>query len=320
MSDLVIFGSLNYDVFNYVDRFPAPGETLQANDYVTGVGGKGCNQCAMAGIMIGDKHKVVMAGAVGDDVFGTTILESLKKCNVDTGNVHRRADVGTGVATITVDAHAENNIIIYAGANGSVQPKDAENSRDVIQNTKVLVCQNELPLETTKQALEMGKAAGVTTVFNPAPASSDISVEILKLADIVVPNETETAILLGETGANFETDEELEAAAKRLWKLCDGQSTIVMTAGSKGAIIVHKSGNLGSVKPPALDSPAVDTSGAGDCFLGAVTAHLATNDISEESIELATKYGCCAASFSVQKRGCQISYPTREQVLSKLDL
>ena len=240
----------------YVDVLPKVGETVFGTSFLKSFGGKGANQavqCARLGIKVG------MAGVVGQDSYGSEYLAQLGAEGVDTSAMRRSDVVNTGTASIQVDQHGQNSIIIVQGANLDFLSEHVVRLEEVIKTSNVVVCQNEIPQETTLATLQLCKTHGTVSIFNPAPASIDV-LPLLPLCDIVCPNETELATL---TGLPTNTDEEVQIAAGQLLDM--GCRVVLVTLGARGASL-NRTGE--SRIFPADQVKAIDTVGAGDSFIG----------------------------------------------------
>ena len=293
-----VVGSSNVDVVTYVERMPVWGETIAAPRFEMSFGGKGANQ-AVAAAKLG--AEVVMVSKVGDDLLGENVLGNFAALGVDTKHVGRVAHQSTGTATILVNEAGENFILIVKGANGDLTPADVEAAADDLKTCDLILLQLEVPLDTVYAALEFGKRHGVKTVLNPAPALRTLDPQEVRLASFVAPNETELAIL---TGLPVGSDDEIETAAKRL--LSDGAETVIVTLGARGALLATP-GGLKRIAPASVK--AVDTTGAGDAFIGSFARYFAAGLDLEAALGKATRY----AADSVTKRGAQKSYATEAE-------
>ncbi|RBP02562.1 ribokinase [Roseiarcus fermentans] len=293
-----VVGSSNVDVVTYVERMPAWGETIAAPRFEMNFGGKGANQAVAAAKLGAD---VVMVSKVGDDALGANVLANFAALGVDARHVGRVADQSTGTATILVNPAGENFILIVKGANGDLTPADVEAAAADLATCDLILLQLEVPLETVTAALEFGRRRGVKTVLNPAPAVTTLDRAMVRLASFVAPNETELAIL---TGLPVGSEDEVARAAQRL--LADGVETVIVTLGARGALVASPAG-LRRVPPAKVE--AVDTTGAGDAFLGAFARYYAGRVGLDAALEKATRY----AADSVTKRGAQKSYATEAE-------
>jgi ribokinase len=285
-----VVGAANIDLISYVPRLPKVGETLHGTSFQMGYGGKGANQAVMAAKL---GAEVTIVCKLGRDVFGDGTLENFRTQGVDTAHVSFTGDAASGVAPIAVDAEGRNTIIIVTGANDLLSTEDLERARPAISASAVLVCQLELPVETTLAALRIAREEGVRTIFNPAPAREDLNDELYRLSDVICPNEPETELLTGLPAG--------EEAARRL--LERGAGAVVLTLGERGCLVVK--GDTATLVP-AEAVQAVDTTGAGDAFVGALAVFLAEGLGLVEAAQRAN----VVAALSVQKRGTQTSFPS----------
>lgn len=291
---ICVVGSINLDMNAYVERFPRPGETLHGRRFTTGYGGKGANQAVMAARL---GAKVSMVGRVGDDIFGQDMRRNLEREGVRTDFVRESKGVSSGVALITIDEHGQNQIIVIPGANGLVTSADVEEARDAIAGAQVLLCQMEVPMEANVAALRIARGAGATTIFNPAPVSSEVPEEVYRLSDIFCPNESEAELL---TGVPVHTLDDARLAASIL--LERGARAALITLGAQGCLYVAADQEA---HVPAPIVTAVDTTGAGDAFVGSLAHFLGAGLPALEAIARAN----AIAAISVQHPGTQASYP-----------
>ncbi|AWI07427.1 ribokinase [Clostridium drakei] len=303
MQKICILGSINMDLVLRVDRMVKSGETILAKGFKKIPGGKGANQAVAARRLGAD---VCMLASVGKDENGFLLVEALKKDNIDVNNVSYSEINPTGMAIITVDDIGNNSIIVVPGANMEIDTKYIEALEKVIKNSKILVAQFETPIEATIQAFRIAKENGVLTVLNPAPAK-DIPEELLKITDIIAPNETEAFEL---TNIEVKDEESIRKASNKF--LEKGVKFVIITLGEKGAAIADKD-RLSVV--PAYKVKAIDTTAAGDSFIGALTSKLINSDVVDfNSIENSIKFGNKVSSIVVQKSGAQPSLPYLEEV------
>jgi len=296
MADIVVVGSLNVDLVVRSPRFPKPGETIRGDDLATIPGGKGANQAVAAARLGG---QVAMLGCVGADAFGSMLIENLKQNHVDTRRVLRDGSAATGTAIIVVDANGENSIILSPGANGKIKKGDIEPA--VLQGARVLLLQFEIPMEAVVHAARLAKERRVKVIVNPAPAR-DMPDELLKCADYLLPNETELALL---TGKDTKDKASLEAAAQLLVKR--GAKNVIVTLGARGALITTR---LSKKYVPTYKVKPVDTTGAGDAFIGGLAFAL----VRRQSLQDAVQYGCACGALATTKFGAQPSLPTADEV------
>lgn len=292
--DVLVIGSLNADLVVRAPRFPGPGETISGGDLHIIPGGKGANQAVAAARQ---DASVVMLGRVGKDGFGPFLFDSLKSAQVGITNVIVD-ESATGTAIIIVDAGGQNSIVLSAGANGKVSARDI----DALQlEAKILLLQLEIPLETVLHAAKWGRQKGMTVILNPAPAR-ELPEELIIHADYLLPNETELNLL---TGISVTDAASTERAAKVLLKR--GAKNVIVTLGENGALVV--TGNQ-VTQVDAFKVDVVDTTAAGDAFIGGFASAL----LNHKSLEDAVRYGCACGALAATKSGAQPSLPTKEEV------
>ncbi|WP_324012978.1 ribokinase [Microbacterium sp. JZ37] len=292
---IVVLGSANMDLVTRQPRLPEPGETMAGSDFSTGAGGKGLNQ-AVAARRAG--AEVAFAGAVGDDGFGRELRAFLEGERIATAAL-RTSAAPTGIAQVSVLDGGENSIVIVAGANGEEELTDGD--RALIASAAALVVQLERPLALVERALVAGRQAEALTVLTPAPVDAEAA-RLLPLVDILVPNESEALALSGAS--------DVETAARRL---SEQASTVIVTRGSAGALIARGGEIVAAV--PAHEVEAVDTTGAGDTFVGVLVAWLTRGEPLEAAVEAAT----AAAAIAVTRPGAAPAMPTREEIDAALE-
>jgi ribokinase len=302
MPKLVVLGSINMDLVVTADRFPGPGETIAGTGFARYPGGKGANQ-AVAAARLG--ASVAFVGAVGDDPFGVVLTAGLAEAGIDTSRIRTLPGIPTGTAVITVAA-AENTIVVVAGANGAIRPEDVADLP--VSSGDSVMAQLEVPLPAIRAAFERARAAGARTVLNAAPAL-DAARDILPLVDLLVVNEHELALMAGMPVDAGDPDS-LAAAAARLAQT--GTGTVVVTLGAAGAVAFAGDHRVGA---PGHRVAAVDTTGAGDCFVGALAAELARGT----DLAQALRFANAAAAVSVGRPGAAPSMPTRPEVEALLN-
>ena len=295
---VTVVGSLNEDVLVAVGRLPGRGETVIGRSAVLAPGGKGANQAAAAGELGPGVH---MVGRVGEDPAGNRQLAALAGSRVNVSRVHRTAGVPTGSATIPVEeGSGENLIVVVPGANAELTPADVD--VEPVHRADVLLLQLETPLETVQAA---ARAATGTVVLTPAPPQP-LPVELLAEVDVLVPNEHELAQLAGaEPGERSPAD--LAALARSV-----ASCAVVVTLGARGALVVPPSGEVLLQAPPAVT--AVDTTGAGDCFCGALAQALAADD----DLPAAVRFAVTAAALSTTGPGARGALPDAAAVQALL--
>ena len=263
MNTVTVIGSINMDTTLRLTKMPKPGETMHAHEIFHAGGGKGANQ-AVAAKRSGARTSFI--GGVGTDSEGQQLLDLLTKENIDTSGIAEIEGAATGQAMIMVDAAGENSILIHAGANNAFHEQEVRKNKELITNSDFIIAQFESSLDATILAFSIAKNAGKTTILNPAPARETIPTELLEKTDIIIPNETETEII---TGIRVTDHDSLVAAAEKMHEL--GIGTVIITLGSAGAFY-HTEKEHGIV--PAFKVDAVDTTAAGDTFIGALSSTL----------------------------------------------
>jgi ribokinase len=294
---ICVVGSSNIDLISKVPRLPKLGETLIGSSFYLGFGGKGANQAVMAAKL---GARVMMVTKLGRDVFGEGALKNYREQGIDTTFVLFDATRSSGVAPIFVDENGHNFLVIVPGANQALSPADVQSAREAILAADILVCQLEVPVETTLEAFRIAKSGRVRTILNPAPAVP-LPDELLHLTDICAPNEVETEML---TGKPVGTLVEGEAAARTL--LARGPQAVILTLGERGALVVSRD----QVEHlAALKVETVDSTGAGDAFIGSLAVFLG------EGLSLfnAVRRANAIAALSVTHIGAQVSFPRRAE-------
>eukprot|EP01138_Halocafeteria_seosinensis_P014943 gb/GECG01015254.1/.p1 GENE.gb/GECG01015254.1/~~gb/GECG01015254.1/.p1 ORF type:complete len:358 (+),score=43.84 gb/GECG01015254.1/:1-1074(+) len=347
---IFVVGSTNVDMCSYVERMPRVGETIKGTRFQQSFGGKGANQ-AIASALLG--APVYMLTKVGSDQLGKGARENYQHYGVDCRFVREEKDQHTGVASITIDANGDNQIIITPGANEHLLPEDFNDEVvEKIWKSSIVVAQLEVPFTTVLKAFQTardGKQYRPLTILNPAPASLELPEGTFANTDIIVPNETEAELL---TGTTVETFEDARMAAKTLCGF--GPTVAIITLGSKGAFLLAETGSDRSDSDEtenamnghneffswtAIESPfhtanVVDTVGAGDAFIGAFAFALRQLRAREEAeygehfisrvgtnyanLVKATKFACACGSYSVQIKGAQASLPSTQDAMMEL--
>jgi ribokinase len=289
---ITVVGSANVDLTFRTPRLPLPGETVIGTDYFEGLGGKGANQAVAAARLGG---QVAFVGKVGNDPWGESIRRELRREGIDVTYLTTARDRPTGKAAILVNDAGENSIVVSPGANHALTP--AEVRAAIGPRCRVVLVQCEVPLAAVQEALECGRRVGAVTILNPAPAC-DLPNSLLKCADICIPNESELREL---TARRVDTLDVAQQSAGIL--RVRGPRIVIVTLGERGVVVSdkHRAAHV-----PAIPVRAVDTSGAGDAFCGALAARIASAD--GELIE-AVKWANRVAAFSVTRPGTQTSFP-----------
>lgn len=297
MSDIVVIGSINMDLVVKTDDIPKIGETVLGHELVQVPGGKGANQ-SVAISKLG--NKITFIGKVGEDMFGNILVDSLKDASVDTSRIEKE-NCNSGIAIINVDKEGNNNIVVIPGSNSKVDNDFLHKNIDVVENSKIVLFQFEIPLETVKNGLKVARKLGKITVLNPAPAY-DLDDEIIENIDILIPNEYELEKI---SKVNITSNSSLLEAANVIIK--KGVKELIVTLGSKGVLYVNK--NEYKFYEP-FKVKAIDTTAAGDSFIGGFLSSYAKDKDMDKSIELGQK----AAALAIQKIGAQSSIPTMDEI------
>lgn len=295
---LLVVGSINMDIFTYVKNHPKPGETIKSDKVLYSSGGKGANQAAAASLSGAD---VYMLGAVGNDAFREPLIKSLKENNVSIDYVMEKPS-NSGMAFITVDGNGENHIVLSEGANGLIEKEDIKN---VLVNSilpAAILVQNEIAWEATKHAMEMGKKHNITVYYNAAPAQK-ISDEFFSLIDVLIINETEASTL---TGTDIKSNDELNIVLDKL--ISKGIEEVIITLGNKGSLYGNKAGYR--FITPAYKVKTVDTTAAGDTFVGAFL----TKRLQGGNIKSAIEFATAASAITVTRAGAQIAIPNEIEI------
>ena len=303
MNKVCVLGSINMDLVVRVKDIPRLGETILSQSFEKIPGGKGANQ-AIAAKRSG--AEVCMIGKVGNDENGLILKAKLKEDNINVDYVFEDNIESTGMAYIMVNDSGNNSIIVTAGANKAIKEGEVEKAIGAINNSDILIAQFETSENMTLKAFKEAKRLGKLTILNPAPAK-DIDDELFKYTDIIIPNETEAETLTGITVNCIDT---AKNAAKVF--LDKGVKFAIITLGDKGAVVI---GDGFAEIVPAFKVKAIDTTAAGDSFIGALSSKLDFNNLNKESLIEAVKFGNKVSSIAVQKKGAQPSIPFLDEVL-----
>jgi ribokinase len=299
---IVVVGSLNIDLVVRTAHLPSPGETVRGRDFGTYPGGKGANQAVAAARLAPDDISVHMVGRVGQDGFGASLLRSLSESGVDIGHV-QRVPGATGNAMIAVEDSGENFIVITAAANGTLTAADMDRVAPLLQEASALLLQLESPLPAIERAAALAREAGALVILNPAPAPEQLLPKsLLPNVSILVPNETEAGALTGR-------DDPLEAVAALHGY---GIPTVVLTQGAAGALVSRENGHIDHM--PAFPVSPLDTTAAGDAFVGALAVAL----IEGHPLKQSAVFAAAAGALATTTAGAQPSLPWREQLLAFL--
>jgi ribokinase len=302
MPKVIVIGSANMDLTVRLEQLPQLGETVSGGEFYTSFGGKGANQAVAA-------HKagaeVRFLAKLGPDQNGDAIIEHLEALGLTSEGILRDESRHSGVALIMVDRMGNNAIAVAPGSNWNLTQEDIRRAEPHISWGQVLLAQLEIPLPTVEEALRLGKAHGLVTILNPAPARL-LPVEVLSLADILTPNEMEIQTLTGITVDNV--DEAARAGEKLLES---GAKQVIVTLGKEGSCWIRKDG---AQTFPSFPAEAVDSTAAGDAFNGALACAVAEG----RSIQEAIRLGNAAGAIAVTRKGAQDSLPTREEIMNLL--
>jgi ribokinase len=292
---IAVIGSANTDLTTFTEVFPRPGETLFGRSFEMGFGGKGANQAVAARLCGAD---VIMVAKVGKDLFGQATIDNFKSFGIDTRHVKIIDDAPTGVAPIFVEPNGQNRIIVVKGANDRLLPADVDAAAAQLSDVDAIILQFEIPLETVYHTIRFAQAHRIRCIVNPAPAAAaDLSQ--LALADLFIPNETEAEQI---TGLPVHSDAEAIACASAL--LAKGFRRVVITLGARGSLLADPKGHE-RVAPFSVKS--VDSSGAGDAFIGSLAVFLAEGIPEQQALARANLY----AALSTTRVGTQKSFPRR---------
>jgi ribokinase len=298
---IAVVGSANMDLTTFTDQFPRPGETIFGREFNLGFGGKGANQ-AVAARLCG--AEVSMVARVGDDLFGEATVRNFRAMGIDTTHVRVTPGVSSGVAPIFVDSSGQNRILVVKGANDCVTPADVDAAADVLRSADVIVLQLEIPVETVYYTLQFARANGIRSILNPAPGQP-LDLHRAGVADYLIPNETEAEALAGIAVRNVD---DARRCAQRMIE--QGARRAIITLGSQGALLAGL--EAAEHIPPFAVEP-VDTTGAGDAFIGSLAVFLASGFEEREAIARSNLY----AALSTLAVGTQKSFVTLERFESE---
>lgn len=302
MNRVCILGSINMDMVIEVDKMPQVGETILSKSIRKIPGGKGANQ-AVAASRSG--AIVYMIGKVGQDDNGKILVDELIKDNINIDHIYKDEKEPTGIAIITVDSRGDNSIIVVSGANMNIDKNDVDKSEELIRNSDIIISQLETPEDMAIITFKKAKELEKLTILNPAPAKT-IKDELLKYTDIIVPNETEAKML---TGIDINDLEDAKKAAKIFFT--KGVKWVIVTLGSKGAAVISE--EQGEIVP-AYKVNAIDTTAAGDSFIGALSSKLDGKNLEFKSLVEAVEFGNKVSSIAVQRKGAQPSIPYLKEI------
>jgi len=287
---IAVVGSANVDLTTFTDRFPKPGETIFGQKFDLGFGGKGANQAAAARLC---GAEVFMVARVGSDLFGPATIENFKKLGIDTTHVRQVEGVSSGVAPIFVEPNGQNRILVVKGANDALKPADVDAAAETLKAADCIVLQFEIPLETVYYTVAFARKHGIRCILNPAPGQA-VDMRALAELDYFVPNESEAETITGVTVRNVEDAKE---CGKKLVE--GGIRRVIITLGAKGSLLAGR-GVSEHVPPFAVRS--IDSTGAGDAFIGSFAVFLAEGIPEQEAVRRANLYaGLSTTGIGTQK-------------------
>lgn len=292
---IAVVGSANIDLTTFTDQFPRPGETIFGQKFDLGFGGKGANQ-AVAARLCG--AEVFMVARVGSDLFGPATIENFKKLGIDASHVKQVAGVSSGVAPIFVDPSGQNRILVVKGANDTLKPADVDAAAETLRSVRSIVLQFEIPIETVYYTVRFARQHGIRCILNPAPAQA-VDTHALKGLDYFVPNESEAETITGMPVRNVD---DAKRCAEKL--IADGIGRVIITLGANGSLLA---GRDGIEHVSAFSLKAIDSTGAGDAFIGSFAVFLAEGVAEREAVRRANLY----AGLSTTGVGTQKSFPDR---------
>lgn len=296
MKKILVIGSLNIDLVTYVPHLPQAGETISSFKYFENPGGKGANQAITAAKLGADVH---MIGKVGTDSYGSKLINSLYSANVNTEGVMREGD--TGKAFINVSKDGENHIVIVHGANYKLVKNDIDQFNNLIKTSELIIMQLEIPFEIVEYVLELAGALQKDVILNPAPGMK-LPNNVFKKVHTLIPNESELEIL---TGMPVSTEEEVIEACQWLRNL--GVERIIVTMGAKGSLLINENEQI---HIPAFKVKSIDSTGAGDAYIGAFAVGILSNLSDKEAATFANR----VASMVVTREGAQPSLPSIDEI------
>jgi len=294
---IAVVGSANIDLTTFTDRFPKPGETIFGQKFDLGFGGKGANQ-AVAAQLCG--AEVFMVARVGNDLFGPATIENFKKLGIDATHVRQVSGVSSGVAPIFVEPSGQNRILVVKGANDELKPRDVDAARGMLKAVDCIVLQFEIPLETVYYTIAFARKHGIRCILNPAPGQP-IDIDAIKGLDYFVPNESEAETITGMPVRNLEDAEKIAAKL-----LIHGISRVIITLGANGSLLA---GRNGTEHLPAVALKSIDSTGAGDAFIGSFAVFLGEGLAEREAVRRANLY----AGLSTTGVGTQKSFYDRQR-------
>lgn len=292
---IAVIGSANVDLTTFSDRFPKAGETIFGQKFDLGFGGKGANQAAASRLCGAD---VFMVARVGSDLFGPATVENFKRLGIDTTHVKQIMGVSSGVAPIFVEPNGQNRILVVKGANDLLRPADVDAAADLLKTVDCIILQFEIPLETIYYSVAFARKNGIRCIVNPAPAQP-VDLNALAGLDYFVPNESEAEAIAGLPVRNLD---DAKKCAQKL--LSGGVKRVILTLGANGSLLA---GQEGSEHIPAFSVKSIDSTGAGDAFIGSFAVFLGEGLPEREAVRRANLY----AGLSTTGVGTQKSFYDR---------
>ncbi len=287
---IAVIGSANIDLTTFAEHFPKPGETIFGDRFDLGFGGKGANQ-AVAARLCG--AEVFMVARVGSDLFGPATIENFRKLGIDPTHVKQVEGVSTGVAPIFVEPSGQNRILVVKGANDTIKPADVDAAADMLKSVDCIVLQFEIPVETVYYTVAFARKHGIRCILNPAPAHA-VEMTALKDLDYFVPNESEAETI---TGSPVKTVDDAKACAGKL--VAGGIRRVIITLGANGSLLTSREG---SEHVAAFAVKSIDSTGAGDAFIGSFAVFLGEGLPEKEAVRRANLYaGLSTTGIGTQK-------------------
>ncbi len=294
---IAVVGSANIDLTTFTSEFPKPGETIFGQKFDLGFGGKGANQAVAARLCGAD---VFMVARVGSDLFGPATIENFRQQGIDATHVKQVTGLSSGVAPIFVEPNGQNRILVVKGANDSLSPADVDEAAEVLRAADCIVLQFEIPLETVYYTVAFARKHGIRCILNPAPAQP-VNLAALEGLDYFVPNEHEAEAI---TGVSVEALEEAKQCAQTL--LTSGIRRVIITLGANGSVLASREQ---TIHVPPFRVNTIDSTGAGDAFIGSFAVFLAEGLSEDEAVRRANLY----AALSTTGVGTQKSFYTRDR-------
>ena len=287
---IAVVGSANIDLVTFADRFPKAGETIFGQTFDLGFGGKGANQAVASRLCGAD---VFMIARVGSDLFGPATIQNFKKLGIDATHVKQIEGVSSGVAPIFVEPNGQNRILVVKGANDLLKPADVDAAADLLKTADCMVMQFEIPLETVYYSISFARKNGIRCIVNPAPAQP-IEMNALSGLDYFVPNESEAETITGMPVRNID---DAKKCAEKL--LSGGVNRVLLTLGANGSLLASREG---MERIPAFRMKSIDSTGAGDAFIGSFAVFLGEGHTEREAVRRANLYaGLSTTSVGTQK-------------------